>query len=439
MVKRSPFVGRWLVLIAVGVLVAAAGTGRALAQTGAAWSVLDENTFVRDTLRDWYLWYPELPDLDPALYDSPEAYLDAVRFRPIDETFSYITSAAASTSFYSQSQFIGIGFSMKQVGDSKIRVSQVFPDSPASEAGLARGDYLTAVGGVPVEELLANGGLDAALGPSEIGVTIEIRWHSPFEDERTAVVTKRPVTIPTVSQTAVVDLGGLPVGYLHFRNFVQPSVPALQAAFAEFQARGVRDLVLDLRYNGGGLIEVARYLGSLIGGVRTNTQPFVELVHNDKNTFRNQTFRFSDEPETLDLPRLVVIATRSSASASELVINGLRPFIPVTVVGDRTYGKPVGQYSFEFSDKVLFPVAFKSRNAAGVTDYYDGIPADCSASDNLDRPLGDPGESSFAEALYFLGHGSCSPESTAAARALRGPMPAAGIPVGGWRRMVNAW
>jgi carboxyl-terminal processing protease len=434
MVKRLLRIGRWLPVL---IVLAVAETG--WAQTQGPWSVLDENTYVRNVLREWYLWYTELPDLDPALYDSPQAYLDAVRFRPIDETFSYVTSAAASNSFYSDSQFIGIGFSMKQVGDSKLRVAQVFPDSPASEAGLARGDYLTAIGGIAVEELLANGGLDAALGPSEVGVTVELRWNPPFGDARSAVVTKRPVTIPTVSQMTVVDLDGLPVGYLHFRNFVEPSVPALQAAFAEFKARGVTDLVLDLRYNGGGLIEVARYLGSLIGGVRTNTQPFAELVHNDKNTARNQTFRFSDEPEALDLPRLVVISTKSSASASELVINGLRPFIPVTVVGDRTYGKPVGQYGFDFSDKVLFPVAFKNQNAAGVGDYYDGIPADCDASDNLDRPLADPAESSFAEALYFLGHGECSPGSRAAVRALRQPPAGGGLRMSGWQRTVNAW
>ncbi len=425
---------RWL---SVAIILGVAATGRA--QTQASGSVLDENVFVRDTLREWYLWYTELPNLSPALYDSPEAYLDAVRFRPIDESFSFIISQAASNSYYSDSQFIGIGFSWMLTSDNQMRVSQVFPDSPASEAGLDRGDYLTAIGGVSVAELLANGGLDAALGPSEIGVTVELRWHAPSREETSAVVTKRPVTIPTVSQAEVVELDGLPVGYLHFRNFVNPSVPALQAAFADFKARGVTDLVLDLRYNGGGLIEVARYLGSLIGGARTNSQPFVELVHNDKNTFRNQTLRFSDEPETLDLPRLVVIATRASASSSELVINGLKPFIPVTVVGDRTYGKPVGQYGFDFADKVLYPVAFKNQNAAGVSDYFDGIPADCPASDNLDHPLGDRGESSFAEALYFLQHGQCSPASPAAARSLRQLEGTSQTRLSGWQRTVNAW
>jgi C-terminal processing protease CtpA/Prc len=416
-------------------LAASAGRVEAQGPQGQC-TVLDQNIFVRDTLQDIYLWYQELPDLNPALYPSPEAYLDAVRFRPQDETFSYITSAAASSSFYSASQYIGLGFSIHWIREDRARLAQVFPESPASEAGMARGDYLVAIGGTPIEELVAAGGFDAALGPSEIGVVIEIRWRSQFGEDRSAVLTKRPVTIPTVSQKEVFDVNGLPVGYVHLRNFVEPSVGALDAAFAEFQARGVTDIVLDLRYNGGGLIEVARHLGSLIGGFRTNTQPFVELAHNDKNSFRNRTFRFDDPEQSLDVPRLVVIATRASASASELVIEGLKPFIPVTIVGNRTYGKPVGQYGFEFCDKMLFPVSFRSRNAAGETDYFDGIPADCPASDNLDRALGDPAESSLAEALYFLRHGRCSSSVQQAARALR-ELPA--LRGTAWQRLLNAY
>jgi C-terminal processing protease CtpA/Prc len=422
---------RWLPVF-LGLL--AAGAGRAEAQGQC--SVLDQNVFVRDTLREIYLWYQELPDLDPALYSSPEAYLDAVRFRPLDESFSYVSSAEASSSYYSASQYIGLGFSFQWIRETHARISQVFPESPASEAAMARGDYLVAIGGTPIEELVAPGAFDAAIGPSEIGVSVEIRWRSQFGEERSGVLTKRPVTIPTVSQKEVFDVDGLPVGYVHLRNFVEPSVSALDAAFAEFQARGVTDVVLDLRYNGGGLIEVARHLGSLIGGFRTNSQPFVELVHNDKNSFRNRTFRFDDPEESLDVPRLVVIATRVSASASELVVQGLKPFTPVTVVGDRTYGKPVGQYGFEFCDKILFPVSFRSRNAAGETDYFDGIPADCPASDNLDRALGDPAESSLAEALYFLRRGECSPDSLEAAKAMREP------PIHratGWQSLVHAY
>jgi hypothetical protein len=135
----------------------------------------------------------------------------------------------------------------------------------------------------------------------------------------------------------------------------------------------------------------------------------------------------------------VVIATRGTASSSELVIQGLKPFIPVTVVGDRTYGKPVGQYGFNFCDKVLYPVSFKNRNAAGESDYFDGIPADCAASDDLGRQLGDPREGSLAEALYVIERGRCSPESQSEARALRTEEGASALYPHDWARLVNAW
>ncbi len=399
-------------------------------------SVVGQNTFVRDVLDEYYLWYRELPDANPALFDSPEAYLEAVRYRPLDKSFSFISSQAATDAFFSNSQFVGIGFGSKQLSPEELRVSQVFPDSPASEAGLLRGDYLLAINRRPGPDLIAGGELGAELGPSEIGYTLELTWRSLTGRESSAVVTKRLVTIPTVSQTAVFNVKGLPVGYIHFRNFVEPSVPALDQAFNELRARGVTDLILDLRYNGGGLVSVAQHLASLIGGMRTNTQVFVEYIHNDKQTDRNQKVRFQDPAAALDMPRVVIITSRAAASSSELVINGLDPFIPVTLIGRRTFGKPVGQYGFDFCEKVFFPVSFKSVNARGVGDYFGGLPVDCEARDGLNKPLANPEEATLAEALHYLRDGSCSPESTQTLQTLE---PGRFYERKGFGQIVNAW
>ena len=379
-------------------------------------SIVGQNTFVREKLDDFYLWYRELPSANPALYESPEAYLDAVRFRPVDDAFSFISTSATTTAFYSNSQFIGAGFTQKLLGIDELRIAQVYPASPAAEAGLERGDYLLAVNGRPVSELLATGELGAELGPSTIGHVIDLRWRRFHGGELSARVTKRLVTIPTVSHSVVIDNDGLPIGYVHLRNFVEPSIPELDRVFADFRARGVVDVVLDLRYNGGGLVDVALHLASLIGGVRTNTQVFAEYVHNDKQSSRNSQVRFIDPPAAIDVPRVVVITSESSASASELVVNGLEPFIPTTLVGRRTYGKPVGQYGFDFCDKVLFPVSFMTVNAAGSGEYYSGLPVDCPMRDGLNRPLGHPEEARLAEAIYFLRNGSCSPASAESLR-----------------------
>ncbi len=444
MVRRTPPLPIALAL-PLAVALAACGGDSSSPTTptvaGGECSTSGQVGFVRTTMQDIYLWYRELPDPDPAGFNSPEAYLDAVRFRPIDNSYSYITSQAASDAFFSDSQFIGVGVSYHQTSATELRVAQVFPGGPAAAAGLARSDYLLSIGGRAVPELLQTGEIAAAFGPDEVGVTVEIAWRTPGGAESQATLTKRLVTIPTVSAVATFNVRGSRVGYIFFRNFVTPSIEALNTAFDQLLADGVTDLILDLRYNGGGFVEVAQHLGGLIGGQGTEGQVFVDFKHNDKNTRFDSELRFEDKPNTLDLPRLVVITTGGSASASELIINGLRPFMTVTVVGARTFGKPVGQYSFDFCTKVLFPVSFVGENALGEADYFNGIPADCAAPDDLDHAIADPNEASLSEALFFLRTGRCSgrasteAEIQARSRAAR-PRPYEGD---GWRQLLGAY
>src|SRR5687768_5151386 len=302
-------------------------------------SITSQNLWVRDQLNVYYYWYQHLPsNVNPASYPSPEAYLDAVRYRPIDNAYSYITSAAANDAFFSESQFIGFGFG-QQTSTTEIRVLQVYDASPALEAGLSRGDRITHVNGQSVESMVLNGTIGSAFGATEVGVAAEIRFVKPTGEERSARMVKRLVTIPTVSLTHVVDADGRKVGYLFFRNFVRPSAAALNDAFAALKAAGATELVLDLRYNGGGLVDIAVQLASLIGGTRTSGQVMINWVHNDRiGPIANRVTRYNETPEqTLNLERLVVITTRSSASASKLIINSLRPYIPVAVIGDTTY------------------------------------------------------------------------------------------------------
>ena len=393
-----------------------------------------QNLYVRDVLSDIYLWNTELPNVDPTRYASPEEYLEAVRYRPLDTHFSFITSRAANDAFYGESQYVGLGVSWTVIGQD-LRVLQVFPESPASEAGLMRGDRVTAIGGRPVADLIATNQLDAAIGAAEIGVSLQIQFSSKTGAVTTAQVAKRVVTIPTVSQAQAYLAGGRRVGYIFFRNFVTPSNAALDAAFATLNGARIDDLVLDLRYNGGGLVSVARHLASLIGGAKTSGQVFVEYKHNDKNVRLNQTTRFEDTSAAATLNRLIVITTPASASASELVINALRPFMPVIVVGSRTYGKPVGQYQYDFCDKTLAPVSFSVRNSRGEGDYFDGFAPDCAAADDVEHQLGDVEESSLREALTFATTNACS---AAAAQPQRVDRAARDRRAVGWKSIVNA-
>lgn len=228
-------------------------------------SVTSQNIWVRDALTTYYYWYQFLPtNINAASFASPEAYLDAARYKAVDKTYSYITSAAANDAFYSDSQIIKFGMNT-QYASSEINVMQVWDGSPAFEAGLARGDRITHVNGQSVSTLVANGTIGTAFGADQVGVTADVIFVKPSGEQRQARMVKRLVTIPTVSLTRVVEVDGRKVGYFSFLNFVRPSEAALNDAFAALRTAGATELVLDLRYNGGGLVDIAVHLSSLIG------------------------------------------------------------------------------------------------------------------------------------------------------------------------------
>jgi carboxyl-terminal processing protease len=396
---------------------------------------IGQNMQTSDVLNDLYFWYQHIPDVKPWRYASPEAYLEAVRYRPLDSRFSYITSKAEYTALFSESQYVGFGFSTR-LTETSITVLQVFPDSPASDAQLGRGDRIVAVDGRTVASLVDSGAVGNVFGQDQAGVTISADVVSRDGQPRSITLRKRAVTIPPVALTRAFEVDGRVVGYILFRQFVRPSTAALDEAFAALRQAGATELVLDLRYNGGGLIDVAVHLGSLIGDAATAGQVFAHMQHNDKNRQYDQTLRFEALDPPLRLTRLFVITTGASASASEMVINSLEPYLPVVVIGERTFGKPVGQYGIDMCDKVLLPVAFITVNVNGEGNYFDGIAPDCAAADDIGHDLGAAAEASLAEALQFIRTGTCSrtlPETLQKREAPTVPL------ADGWRSLINAY
>ncbi len=361
---------------------------------------------------DIYLWADEVVPVDPASVNSPEEMLETLRV-PQDR-FSFMSTIAADDAFFGQGQFVGLGFRSIITAPDELRVVDVFEGNPADEGGLIRSDSILEVNGRPIEEILANEGFSASLGPAEVGVIVELTWQSPGEPPETADFVKEVVTIPPVSKTSVLDSAAGPVGYMLFRNFVDSAEPDLRAAFTFFQAEGIRNVVMDLRYNSGGLLSVAEELANLMGGTLADGQVFYTLEFNEANAFRNVSSFFRELDQSVPLDQIVFITTGTSASASEMVINGLKPFFPVTIVGDTTFGKPVGQVAVDFCGKRLRPVSFQAVNADGTADFLEGFPADCPAADDINFELGDPAEASLAESLSYLDNGVCSSVAAAA-------------------------
>ena len=367
----------------------------------------DQKRFVRDATEFWYLWNDLLPDKTKvADYDSPAEVLAAMTaVQPLDN-FSYIGSAAADAAFFGGGLYLGFGFSWQRVATDDIRLTRVFADSPADGAGFSRGQRILALDGRSIAEIEAAEGIGAALRAATVDFTLlEIDGVTEF----TVTVTQDTVVIAPVPQWRTIPrAGNTPVGYVELASFIGTADSTLDAVFANFRAAGVTDLIVDLRYNSGGLVATAELFGDLLGGVVAENLTFTRTLHNADRAAEYDSDEFFELlANSINLSRLVVIATPATASASELLINGMEPHVDVAIVGDRTFGKPIGQVGFEFCGNILRLTAFQTVNADGFGDYFDGLPADCAAVDDLNVAVGDDADPNMIAARAYLDTGAC--------------------------------
>jgi C-terminal processing protease CtpA/Prc len=367
-------------------------------------SIAGQKQFVLDAMRDVYFWHTLLPaNVNPAQFANPEellAYL--VSFQPLD-LYSFITSFEEDSQFFGAGQYQGFGFSYRFVAPDDPRLTRVFASSPAAQAGFARGQRILTLNGRSIADIQTAEGIDALLAQS----TVEFTLRDPDNSEFAVSVTQDVVTIDPLPQWRVIDTPGGSVGYVEFAAFVGTADPVFDSIFASFRQAGISDLILDMRYNGGGLISTTELLGDFLGGSVANGLVFSRTLFNSNNSGANRTSLFQQLFNSLTLSRLIVITTESTASAAELVTNSMEPHVEVTIVGDTTFGKPVGQVGIEFCGKILRATAFESVNSLGEGGYYDGLPADCAAPDDLSTPVGDDADPNMVTALDYLANGAC--------------------------------
>ena len=395
------------------------GSSLSVPQTGtAACSADGQKQYVLDRLYEWYLWNDLLPaDIDIANYASPEELVTRVTLDlgpqdtngdPID-LFSSVGSAQADSQFFGEGKFEGFGFSWRfeDQAQTDFRITRTFPNSPAALGGLARGQQVLTLNGRTVPDVVSNEGVSAFFdNNATIDFEVQPVVGASFN---TGDVSKAIVTIPPIPQSLIIDAGnGVNVGYIELSTFISTADPEFETVFANFNAAGVNDVILDLRYNGGGLVSTANLLGDYLGGLMAENLVFSSTEFNaDRAAQNNSTKRFGRLGSSASLSRLIVIATRGTASASELVTNGMIPHFDVLIVGDDTFGKPVGQVGLEFCDKILRPTAFKLANALGDGDYFEGLPVDCPAADDLSIPVGDALDPNMIAAMNYIQTGSC--------------------------------
>lgn len=238
---------------------------------------------------------------------------------------------------------------------------------------------------------------------------------------REVTVTKANYDITPISSrygVRIINDGGRMVGYLNMRTFISTANNQLRTAFDQFRQAGITDFVIDLRYNGGGLVSTAELMGDLLGGNRNQAEVFSQTTFRASKASNNTTKRFAQQAQSVSPLRIAFIATNGTASASELVINSMIPYLGVNLalVGSNSFGKPVGQIALDRAacDDRIRVIAFSTQNAANAGFYYDGLSSvvrsSCQAPDDLNHPLGDAQESSVRQALDFLGgRGVCTP------------------------------
>jgi carboxyl-terminal processing protease len=430
-------------------------------------SLAVEKRWVRSYVNEAYLWYDEVPNVNanqPAyssnadVYGSLDSYFEALTATPRDPksfSFTYPTLEwnALSQSGVTAGYGIEFVFGSFTAPDRNIRIAYVEPGSEAAAKGLQRGDRVYTLDGYFADTENSDAGiaaLNAATLPQAADLNVTHSWQFTRNNVLLAPLT---MTVANITKKPVLDFrtfnynNGEKVGYLLFNDHLATAEQQLIDAFTFFQNQAINDLVIDLRYNGGGALYIASELAYMVAGpARTANKVFEQLAFNAKRSAETNSpdsrLSFLDTRLTdgallpsLNLPRVYVLATDNTCSASESIINSLRGVnVDVRLVGGTTCGKPYGFSAQDNCGISYFPIEFKGVNAKGFGDYADGfvpggagpggVPG-CSAADDLSRPLGDQNETMLANALEYR---LCLPDPGRSARAAGGAADAGRCP-----------
>jgi C-terminal processing protease CtpA/Prc len=431
------------------------GTGRRYPDVQG--STLTENRFLRSWTNELYLWYSEVPDRNPASYSTPD-YFNVLKTTAVTPSgnpkdrfhFTYPTDQWVALSQSGVEAGYGAQFLVIASRPPRlVRVAYTEPGSPATAppANLARGATVLTVDGVDVVNAADSASiakLNEGLFPSQAGAshTFSI-LDAGAQAPRTITIVSANVTSAPVQYAGTISTAAGKVGYMLFNDHIATAELALVDAFRQLAAANVTDLVLDIRYNGGGYLDIASEVAYMVAGSRpTAGRTFEKIVFSDKHTTRDpvtgepivpvpfhSTSQGFSVPSgqalpALNLPRAVVLTGGNTCSASESIINALSGVgVQIVQIGSRTCGKPYGFYPQDNCGTTYFSIQFKGVNDQGFGDYPDGFsPANatgpvgvqtpgCAVADDLDHALGDPKEGRLAAALGYLAAGTCPPAS----------------------------
>ncbi|GEO08961.1 peptidase S41 [Segetibacter aerophilus] len=390
--------------------------------------------------KEIYLWQEVIPSYEvfkPKQYtgatdkDAATAEMNAIRaLQPLDR-FSFVTTKEESEGLQT-GVAVDYGFFVKAAAADKVEpidfvrwyVEYAFDKSSAGMAGVNRGWYINKINNSSLT--YSQSSIDL-LNKTFFGTGNSASFEFVKPDGSTAALnlSKTSFTSNSVLHKSVINTAGRKVGYLVFKQFFgAPSVTELNNVFSDFKAQGVNELIVDLRYNPGGSTATQDALANLIAPASANNKVMYKYIFNSnlqqgkfpllqkKSGYGTTSFAEQNNTETfsntgtLNLNQVFFIVGHGTASASELLINNLKPYLNVKLIGDTTYGKPVGFFPVDIFNYSIYPISFKTVNSAGNADYYHGFAPDKSAPDGVNKVWGDVTEPSLASALRYISTGA---------------------------------
>lgn len=390
----------------------------------------------------FYLWQADLPDWfgdvrgHTRLYNSADAVLDALKGYARDDQgnpydrFSFLDRWGTVNAEIQQGYAGSFGFDVRYNSDTDLYVKKVDAGSPAFHSGIRRGWQIVQINGIRDLSLSSMERdnftfLFDALDAPQISLVL----RKPDGEEVSLKMERGNYQLQPIMGREFYEVANKKVGYFAFDMFVStldnrdnPTYvkSQLDQLMSQFESEEIEELIVDLRYNGGGAVVTAEYLSDLLAPVAVGDGlMYTNKVNSGLESFlRNHGVRIDFSPvyfnkvNSLDLNRLYFLVTGETASASELLINNLRPHVDVKLIGEHaTYGKPVGFFNWDIMGVDLYAVSFQTFNSTGYGDYFSGIPVDKVAFDDLTRDFGDAREEMIAEALYYAENGRFSPGS----------------------------
>ena len=339
---------------------------------------MSDEKFVRMMMYDIYYAHP-LQNVFKGEKDTPATFMEKFSTDPWSFARTYERENELEEGFS-----VGRGITPVIHSDKKI-IGYINHDSPAARAGYERGDEIIRY-------------FDGEIGHTQIFIrkpsgTLIANTIKPERHQVDTVMYK------------VIQQDGENIGYLWLMDFNTAAVEPMRNAFREFKQKGITVIVLDLRYNGGGHADPL--LASLIAGVDHAGQVYYRNKHSEKYRDRDEDHMLSREPNSIRTKRLFVLTTNDTCSASELIINGLRPYLPVITIGDTTCGKPYFMYPIGYGGFVYFPVSGRTYNAEGRSDYESGIKPTCKVEETFDHQVDQLGDALLDAALYYEKNNAC--------------------------------